>query len=138
MSLTVVGMEGYAVNRDPLGIFVLFDFDAVRIVRTHLMQGQNMRPDQPQQHQRHAHDVQGIEAVQGGVGHHEVTPDYQLQGISNPEGDGAEQGGDDLGAPVGHLPPGQQVTEKGLRHQGQINDDAEQPQQLALALVGSV
>ena len=81
--------------------------------------------------------MQREEAVQGGVGHHVVAANPQRQILAD-AGDGAEQRNDDLGAPIGHLTPGQQVTHERLGHQGEEDQHAEDPDQLARFLVGAV
>ena len=54
------------------------------------------------------------------------------------DGERGEQVGDDRGAPVRHLPPGQHVAHEGGRHHEQQNHHADHPQQLARRLVGAV
>src|SRR5690606_30729206 len=49
-----------------------------------------------------------------------------------------EQADDDVGAPVGHLPPGQHVTHETFGHQHQVDGHAEDPDQLARLLVRTV
>ena len=53
-------------------------------------------------------------------------------------GIGAEQVDDHLRAPVGHLSPGQQIAEERLGHQAQVDQHAEQPEQLARLAIGAV
>ena len=88
--------------------------------------------------ERKRHHVEGEEAVQGGVGDHVVAADPQGQRLADSERDGAEQRNDHLRAPVGHLPPGKQVPHERLRHEDDVDEHAEQPDELAVSLVGAV
>ena len=81
--------------------------------------------------------MQGEEAVQGNAGDQVVTTN-PLGEVATNHRDGTEQRNDDLGTPVGHLAPRQQVTHEGLGHQRQVDQHAEQPDQLAGLLVGAV
>src|SRR6202012_1114062 len=51
---------------------------------------------------------------------------------------GAEQVGDDGGAPEGHLAPGQHIAEEGGCYHQQVDQHANDPDQLAPRLVGAV
>src|SRR5690606_1364266 len=127
----VVGMERDAVHGAAVFVLrALLDLDAVGVVGTHFVQGDDVRHDQADQHQGDGDHVEGEEAVQRGIGHDVVATDPQGQ-LGTDEGDGREQVDDHLGAPVGHLAPGQQVAEEGLAHQAQEDADAEDPDQFA-------
>ena len=102
--------------------------------------GHMQRPDMQSHHARddEGHQiVQREEAVEGGVADREIAP--------QPGGDvrahhrnGAEQVGDDGGAPEGHLAPGQHIAEEGGGHHQQIDQHADDPDQFARRLVGAV
>ncbi|MNZ23496.1 hypothetical protein D3C78_406130 [compost metagenome] len=81
--------------------------------------------------------MQGEEAVQGDAGDQVVTTDPLGQVIADHR-NRTEQRDDHLGTPVGHLAPGQQVAHEGLGHQGEVDQHAEDPHQLARLLVGAV
>ena len=101
------------------------------------MQRHQMRHHQPQQHQRHGNHMQGEKPVQGGVRDHEIPTDELGQGLAHHR-NRPEQGDDHLRAPVGHLPPRQQVTHEGLSHQHEENEYAEDPYQFARLAVGTI
>src|SRR5690606_29409683 len=61
-----------------------------------------------------------------------------LDDILTDIGNGAKQGDDHLGTPVGHLAPGQHIAHKGFRHQRQVDRHAKDPHQLPGRLVGTV
>ena len=113
------------------------DLDAVGVVQPYLMQGDDVRRHQAEQHQRHGDDVEAEEAVQGRVADDIVAADQQRQ-VRADEGHGREQVDDHLRAPVAHLAPGQQVAHEGLGHQAQEDPAAEQPDQLARLPVRAV
>ena len=137
----VVGVERNAVRRcigrPAVALGALLDFHAVGVVGAYVVQGQQVRHDQAQQHQGHGDHVEAEEAVQGGVGHHVVTTDQQRQ-IGAHERDGGKQVHDHLGAPVRHLAPGQQVAHEGFGHQRQEDGAAEDPDQLTRLAVAAV
>src|SRR5690606_31369882 len=133
----VVRVERDAVQRNAVFVLVLLDLDAVGVVGTHFVQGQDVQHDQTQQDDRQGDHVQGEEAVQGDAGDQVVTAD-PLGQISTDHRDGTEQRDDHLRTPVGHLAPGQQVAHEGLGHQRQVDQHAEDPHQLAGLLVGAV
>ncbi len=54
----VVRMKRNSVLGNAFGIFVLFDLNTVGIIGAHFVQCQNMRGDQPQQHQRDRNHVE--------------------------------------------------------------------------------
>jgi hypothetical protein len=58
--------------------------------------------------------------------------------VAADHGNGAEQVGDDGGAPEGHLAPGQHVAEEGGGHHQQIDQHADDPDQFARILVRAV
>ena len=59
----VIRVERHAVYRLAIRIFVLFDFDAVRVIRTHFVQGQNVQHHQRNQHDWQGHNMQSEETV---------------------------------------------------------------------------
>src|SRR5690606_33899953 len=133
----VVGMERDAVERDAVFIFQLLDLDTVGVVRANLVQGNDVQHNQTQQDDRHSNHVQREETVQGDTGDQVVTT-HPLGQVRTNEGNRTEQRDDDLGTPVGHLAPGQQVAHEGFRHQRQVDQHAEGPHQLAGLAVGTV
>ena len=116
---------------------LFLDLDAVRIVRADLAQRHQVQRHQQQQHQRYRHHVQREEAIHGRIGHAVVAADPFHQARSHHR-NGAEQVDDHLRGPVGHVAPGQHVAHEGLGHQRQVDEHAEQPQQLARRLVRAV
>src|SRR5690606_7494435 len=146
----VVRVEGNAVNRNAVGILVLLDFNAVRVVGTDFVQGQQVQYHQRQQHDRDRDNVQGKELVDSRFGQQVVTAHPGGQGIAdflaflrvNERQDvirhRANQGDDHLGAPVGHVAPRQDVAKETFGHQRQVDQHAEDPHQLARRLVGTV
>lgn len=83
MSLTVVRVEGNAVERDTLGVEMLLDLDAVRIVRTDFVQRQDVRGDQAEQHERHGDHVEREEAVERRIADHGVAADPDRQQLAD-------------------------------------------------------
>src|SRR5690606_2662165 len=71
----VGGMERNAVRRSTFGILGFLDVDAVRVVRTHFVQRQDMQHDQAQQDDRQRNHVQREEAVQRNAGYQVVATD---------------------------------------------------------------
>ncbi len=130
-------MERDAVDRVAARVLRVLDLDAVGVVRADLVQRDEVRGDQAEQHQRHGDDVEAEEAVQRRVADDVVAADQQRQ-VRADEGDRREQVDDHLRAPVAHLAPGQQVAHEGLGHQAQEDAAAEQPDQLARLAVAAV
>ena len=130
-------MERDAIQRHTVLVLQLLDVDAVRVVRADFVQRQDVQHDQTEQDDRQSDHVQGEEAVQGDAGDQVVTTDPLGQVVAD-DRDGTEQRDDHLGAPVGHLAPGQQVAHEGFGHQHQVDQHAEDPHQLARLLVGTV
>ena len=89
------------------------------------------------QQQRNSDDVEREEAVQRDVGDVEIAADPLGEAFAD-HGHRAEQRHDDLRAPVGHVPPGQQIAEERLGHQAEVDEHADQPDQLARLLVRAV
>jgi hypothetical protein len=52
--------------------------------------------------------------------------------------DRGEEAGDDGRAPEAHLAPGQHIAHEARRHHQEVDDAAENPEQLARCLVGAV
>ena len=92
---------------------------------------------QEYQRQRKRGDVQREKAVQGRIGDHIIAADPFHQAAAD-DGDAAEQGDDDLGAPVTHVAPRQHVTHEGFGHQYEENQTAENPQQFTRLAMRSV
>ena len=101
------------------------------------MQRQQMRGHQTDQDQRNRDHMEGKEAVQRRVTHHEVTTNQERQ-IWADERNRRKQVHDHLCAPVRHLPPRQQVAKEGFGHQAQENQTAKHPHQLAGLAVRTV
>ena len=102
-----------------------------------LVQREDVRDDQEYQRQRQRDHVQREEPVEGHVRDVVVAADPLDERVADPR-DRAEQRDDHLRAPVGHVAPGQQVAEERLGHQAQVDQEAEDPQQLARLLVRPV
>ncbi len=117
-------------------VLVLLDLDPVRVVGADLVQGHDVDEDQGRD-QEGQQEMEGKEAIEGGVGDNVVAADPDREVLAD-AGDGREEVDDDLGAPVGHLAPGQQVAEEGRRHHGQVDDDTDDPQQFPGLAVGAV
>ena len=133
----VVRVERNAVFRLAVLVLHFLDVDAFRIVRADFVQGAEVQDDQQQDDQRQRDHVQGEETVQGGVGNEIVTAD-PLGQFRPDDRHRTEQIDDHLRAPIGHLAPGQHVTEEGFRHQGQEDQHAEDPDQFARFLIRTV
>jgi len=110
-----------------LGTFL--DLDTIWIVGTHLVQRNDVNKHQCHQHERQ-HEVECIETIQCGIGDNIVTTNPDGQVLTDHR-DGREQIDDNLGSPIGHLSPGQQVAHESGRHHGHIDNHANDPQQLA-------
>ena len=133
----VVGMEGNAIHGNPVGSLVLLDLDAVGVVGAHLVQCQQVQYHQAEQHYRQRHHVQREEPVQGDPGNQVVAANPRDDALAD-HGYGAEQGDDDLRPPVRHLTPGQHVTHERFGHEDHEDQHAENPDELARLLVGTV
>ena len=125
----VVRVEGDAVDRLTVRAQLGLDLDAVRVVGTRLAQGHEVHQDQEGDGERHRDDVQREEAVEGGVGDAVVAAD-PFDETGPDHRDGAEQVDDHLRTPVRHVAPGQHITHEGLGHQREVEQHAEDPQQL--------
>ena len=123
----VVRMKSDTVFGDTPLVLDFLDLDPVRVVGTHFVQGQDVGRHQADQHQRQGDDVKSEEPVKGHVRDHVVTPNPLGQVLTD-DGNGAEQRDDDLSAPIGHLPPGKQITHKRLGHECQVDQHAEYPE----------
>ena len=125
----VVRVERHRVLR-PLHV------DAQRVVGPHHVQCGDVQ-------EHHADDdegqqvVQREEPVQRRVIDAEPAPQPGDDAMPD-DREGGEQVGDDGGAPVGHLAPGQHVAHERRGHHQQQDDDADHPQQFAGRLVGTV
>ena len=133
----VVGMERDAVERQTVGILLVLDLDAIRIVRSDLVQRHEMHDHQHQQHQRHGDHVEGEEAIQRDVRDRAIATDPNAEALADDWNRG-EQVDDDLCAPVRHLTPRQQVAEERFGHQREVNETADDPQQLAWPAIAAV
>ncbi len=133
----VVRVEGYAIQRYAFRIKVVLDFNAVRIVGSDFVQGDDVRYHQADQDQRNRDHVEREEAVQGCIGDHVVAANPQRQ-IRADERNRTEQVDDNLRAPIRHLAPWQQIAHERFTHQAQENADAEQPHQFTRFAVRAV
>src|SRR5690606_39493277 len=97
----VVGMERNSVEWYAARIQMVRDLDSVRIVGTHLMQGEDVDGHQQQQYEWQGNHAQGKEAVEGGVAWKIVAHDPFGQAIAD-DRDCAEQRDDHLRAPERH------------------------------------
>ncbi|MCY1426540.1 hypothetical protein D9M71_423630 [compost metagenome] len=130
-------MERNTIQRNTVFVLFLLDVDAIRVVRTHFVQGEDVQYHQAKNHDWQGNHMQGEEAVQGDARDQVVTTD-PLGKVITDHRDGTEQRDDHLGAPVRHLPPWQQVAHERFSHQRQIDQHAEQPDQLAWLLIGAI
>ena len=126
-------MEG---NRVLLGLHV----HAHRVVVARNVQRPDVQADDAGDHEGQQ-VVQGEEAVQGGIVHREAAP--QPGGDRRADArdhvvEGREQVGDHHRAVIAHLTPGQDVAHEGRGHHQQVDDAAQQPQDLPGGLVGAV
>ena len=81
--------------------------------------------------------VQRKEAVERRIVDGEAAEQQLLDPVAD-QRNGAEEAGDDGGAPEAHLAPGQHIAHEAGRHHQEVDDAAEDPQQLARRLVGAV
>ena len=125
----VVGMERHRVLRR-------LHVDAQRVVRPDDVQRRDVQEHHPHQHERQQ-VVQREEPVERRVGDAEPAPQPGDDAVPH-DREGREQVGDDGGAPVAHLAPGQHIAHERRRHHQQQDHHAEHPQQLARLLVGAV
>ena len=92
-------------------------------------------------HQRRDHErqqvVQREETLQGRVADRETAPQPLDDRVAD-QRNGREQAGDHGGAPERHLAPGQHIAHEGGRHHRQVDQDADDPGDLARRLVGAV
>ena len=81
--------------------------------------------------------MEGKEAVQCGITHHEIATDQQSQ-IGANHGHSSKQVHDHLGAPVGHLAPWQQVTHEGFGHEAQEDGATKNPDQFTWFAIAAI
>ena len=110
--------------------------DAERIVGAHHVQRGDVQEHHADQHERQQ-VVQREEAVERRVVDAEAAPQQGHDRLAD-DREGREQVGDDGGAPVRHLAPGQHVAHERGRHHEQQDHHADHPQQFARRLVGAV
>ena len=133
----VIRVKRDAVERLSAVVPVLLDLYPVRVAGTDFVQGHDVDHDEDHENQRHRDHVKGEEPVQRDVGDVEV-PAYPFGDALADDRHGAEERHDDLRAPVGHVAPGQQVAEEGLRHQAQVDEHADEPDEFPRPLVRPV
>ena len=114
------------------------------------MQRQNVQHHQGKQHNRNSHNVQREELVHRGRGQQVIAAHPGSQAFTDFLGvcranerqqikrNRARQGDNYLGTPVGHVAPGQHITEEAFGHQRQVDQHTEDPHQLPRRLVGAV
>ena len=129
----VVRMEG---DRVLLGLHVHAD----RVVVARNVQRPDVQADDAGDHEGQQ-EVQGEEAVQGGIVHRETAP--QPGGDRRADAgdhvvEGREQVGDHHRPVIAHLTPGQDVAHEGGGHHQEIDDAAQQPQDFPGGLVRAV
>ncbi len=134
-------MERNAVGRRVLGPAValgaLLDFDAIGIVRTDLVQRDDVGRHEAEQHERQGDHVEGEETIQRRIADRIVTADPHSE-LRPDERHGGEQVDDHLRTPEAHLPPRQQVAKEGLGHEREVDQAAEDPYQFARLAVAAV
>ena len=69
----VIGMKRNAIERDAIGVLVFLDLNTIRVVRSDLMQGDDVGCNQPYQDQGNRNHVKGKEPVQCGITHHKIS-----------------------------------------------------------------
>ncbi len=119
-----------------LGLRRAADFDARGVVVAGRVERPDMHHGQAQDQEGHQ-VVQREEAVQRRIVDGRSAQQPGLQPLADPR-DRAEEAGDDGGTPERHLTPGQHVAHEGGAHHQQIDDDADDPRDLARGLVGAV
>src|SRR5690606_2495839 len=93
-------MERDAVQRAALTVFrTILDFHAVRVVRAHFVQGDDVRDHQPDEDERNGNHMESEETVECCIGYDVVAADPDGKLGSN-ERNGRKQVDDNLGAPV--------------------------------------
>ena len=130
-------MESNPIQGNAIRTLVLLDIHPVRIVGTHLVQGQQVQDHQGQQDDGQGHHVQREEAIKGNA-RDQVIAANPGDDIFTKHRNRPKQRDDYLGTPVGHLAPGQHVAYEGLCHEHHKNHHAKQPDQLTGLLVGSI
>ena len=137
----VIRVERNAVGgrgrRPAIALWPLLDLHAVGVVRPHFMQRTQVQHHQQQQHQRQRDHMQCEEAVEGGVAGQVVAHDPFGESVADHR-DRPEQRDDHLRAPERHLSPWQHVAHEGFGHQHQVDQHAQDPDQLARLLVTAV
>ena len=81
--------------------------------------------------------MQGKKPIQRNTGDQVVSSDPRHD-IFTHNRNGTKQGNNHLGAPVGHLAPGQNVAHKSLSHEHDKNQHAENPDQFSGLLVRAI
>ena len=135
----VVRMRVDAVEIDA-GLRVLrlpLDLDAVRVVRPDFVQRHQVYRGEDEQHQGHCDNVESVKAIERHVGDRVIAANPGPQLVAD-ERHRREEIDDHLRAPVGHLPPGQQIAEERLGHQREVKEAADDPQQLAWLAIAAV
>ncbi|MOA32520.1 hypothetical protein D3C78_1537460 [compost metagenome] len=125
-------MEGQHV----LLLAVLRDQDADRVVLTGGVQGPEVQHHAAGDDERQQ-VVQREEAVQRGVVDRRAAAQPDQDRLAD-DRNGADQVGDDLSAPEGHLAPGQDVAQEGGGDHQEEDDAADDPDHFARRLVGAV
>ncbi|ENN87930.1 hypothetical protein RHSP_49335 [Rhizobium freirei PRF 81] len=124
-----VGREGHRIG-------LQLDLDAGRVRLARHMQ----RPD-VQDHDTGDHEgqqvVQREEAVERRIVDGEAAEQEGLNPVADPW-EGGEEAGDDGRPPEGHLAPGQNIAHEGGCHHQEVDDHAEDPEDFARRLVGTV
>ena len=121
----------------PSGAQLFLDLDAVRIVRPDLAQRDQVQQDQQRDDERQRDDVQREEARQRRIADAVVAANPFHQ-VRTDAGNGAEQVDDHLRAPVRHVAVGQHVAHERFGHEREVDEHADDPQQLARRLVAAV
>ena len=109
---------------------------AGRVVVPGHMQGPDVKDHDPRDHEGHQ-VVQGEEAVQCRVVDREAPPQPGGDGFAD-DRQGAEEVGDHHRAMEAHLPPRKDIAHEGRGHHQEVDDAAQDPEQLPGRLVGPV
>jgi len=121
------------VGRERHGVLFRLRLDARRIVLAGDVQRPDVQHDHAGDHERQQ-IVQREEPVQRRIADRIAAPQQGDDAVAD-IGNGGEQVGDDGGAPEAHLAPRQHIAHEAGRHHQEVDDDAEDPQDLARLLV---
>ncbi len=104
-----------------------------RIITSEFMQTEEMKDDQQTKDKRQK--IMGTkETIKGSIIDTITAPDKFDKVIAQP-GDGAEEVGDDGGAPVTHLSPREDIAQEGGSHHEEVDKDTKNPQEVTRHII---